>query len=170
MIRAPLSGVPVIGAKKVVPEEGIEPSWTRSPGDFESPASTNFTTPALRWHNAGICTHILDGAARLRKMNRWGSSSMSSGKGVIRSVFPLDSCNHFVILSRRGVVAQLGEHLSGRQEVTGSIPVNSTIFFSHFQKTLDSRQITSALSVVNEITALSLEKDDNGRVTICLHF
>ena len=29
-----------------VPEEGIEPSWTQGPGDFESPASTSFTTPA----------------------------------------------------------------------------------------------------------------------------
>ncbi len=29
---------------------------------------------------------------------------------------------------RTGVVAQLGEHLTGSQEVTGSIPVNSTIF------------------------------------------
>jgi hypothetical protein len=28
----------------------------------------------------------------------------------------------------QGVVAQLGEHLTGSQEVTGSSPVNSTIF------------------------------------------
>ena len=31
---------------KLVPEVGIEPTRTRGPGDFESPASTNFTTPA----------------------------------------------------------------------------------------------------------------------------
>ena len=30
----------------MVPEEGIEPSWYKVPGDFESPASTSFTTPA----------------------------------------------------------------------------------------------------------------------------
>ena len=32
--------------KNMVPEEGVEPSWARGPGDFESPASTSFTTPA----------------------------------------------------------------------------------------------------------------------------
>ena len=30
----------------LVPEVGIEPTWSRGPGDFESPASTSFTTPA----------------------------------------------------------------------------------------------------------------------------
>jgi len=29
-----------------VPGEGVEPSWTRGPRDFESRASTSFTTPA----------------------------------------------------------------------------------------------------------------------------
>ena len=33
---------------KMVPEVGIEPTRTRGPGDFESPASTNFTTPAVK--------------------------------------------------------------------------------------------------------------------------
>ena len=32
----------------LVPEVGIEPTRTLGPGDFESPASTNFTTPAQR--------------------------------------------------------------------------------------------------------------------------
>ena|GEM_PF-4880652 len=31
----------------LVPEVGIEPTWTRGPEDFESSASTSFTTPAL---------------------------------------------------------------------------------------------------------------------------
>ena len=31
----------------LVPEVGIEPTRTRGPEDFESSASTNFTTPAL---------------------------------------------------------------------------------------------------------------------------
>lgn len=31
-----------------------------------------------------------------------------------------------LVWSKFGVVAQLGEHLSGRQEVAGSIPVDST--------------------------------------------
>ena len=30
----------------MVPGEGVEPSWTRGPRDFESRASTSFTTPA----------------------------------------------------------------------------------------------------------------------------
>ena len=30
----------------MVPEVGIEPTWAHGPGDFESPASTSFTTPA----------------------------------------------------------------------------------------------------------------------------
>ncbi len=30
----------------MVPELGIEPRWAQGPGDFESPASTSFTTPA----------------------------------------------------------------------------------------------------------------------------
>ncbi len=34
------------GAFHVVPEAGIEPAWYQVPGDFESPASTNSTTPA----------------------------------------------------------------------------------------------------------------------------
>ncbi len=32
----------------MVPEVGIEPTWRQAPGDFESPASTSFTTPAHR--------------------------------------------------------------------------------------------------------------------------
>ena len=31
----------------LVPEDGIEPSRSQAPGDFESPASTSFTTPAF---------------------------------------------------------------------------------------------------------------------------
>ncbi len=31
----------------LVPEVGIEPTRTQGPGDFESPASTYFTTPAF---------------------------------------------------------------------------------------------------------------------------
>jgi hypothetical protein len=34
------------GVKSVVPEVGIEPTRTCGPLDFESSASTNFTTPA----------------------------------------------------------------------------------------------------------------------------
>ena len=30
-----------------MPEDGIEPSRPQGAGDFESPASTSFTTPAL---------------------------------------------------------------------------------------------------------------------------
>ncbi len=44
--------------------------------------------------------------------------------------FVLDGRHFFDNITLHGVVAQLGEHLSGRQEVTGSIPVNSTIFLS----------------------------------------
>ena len=32
--------------KSLMPEVGFEPTWARGPGDFESPASTSFTTPA----------------------------------------------------------------------------------------------------------------------------
>ena len=32
---------------KEVPEAGIEPAWSKAPLDFESSASTNFTTPAF---------------------------------------------------------------------------------------------------------------------------
>ena len=32
--------------KFLMPEAGLEPAWSRAPGDFESPASANFTTPA----------------------------------------------------------------------------------------------------------------------------
>ncbi len=32
----------------MVPEVGIEPTRSQAPGDFESPASTNFTTPATQ--------------------------------------------------------------------------------------------------------------------------
>ena len=38
--------------KNLVPELGIEPRWAQGPGDFESPASTSFTTPA------SICKYI----------------------------------------------------------------------------------------------------------------
>ncbi|VBB46083.1 hypothetical protein TRIP_B40018 [uncultured Desulfatiglans sp.] len=31
----------------LVPEVGIEPTWTQGPLDFESSASTSFTTPAF---------------------------------------------------------------------------------------------------------------------------
>ena len=31
----------------VVPEVGIEPTWMQDPLDFESSASTSFTTPAI---------------------------------------------------------------------------------------------------------------------------
>lgn len=31
----------------LVPEPGIEPGWAQGPEDFESSASTSFTTPAL---------------------------------------------------------------------------------------------------------------------------
>ncbi len=34
----------------LVPEVGVEPTWTRGPRDFESRASTNFTTPAGEDH------------------------------------------------------------------------------------------------------------------------
>ena len=34
-----------------VPGAGIEPAWPQGPGDFESPASTNFTTPAAILNN-----------------------------------------------------------------------------------------------------------------------
>ncbi len=36
----------------------------------------------------------------------------------------------YVILYVRGAVAQLGERLNGIQEVDGSIPFSSTIFFN----------------------------------------
>ena len=32
--------------KKMVPEVGVEPTWAQGPLDFESSASTSFTTPA----------------------------------------------------------------------------------------------------------------------------
>ena len=35
-----------VDKKILVPEVGLEPTWSKAPGDFESPASTNFTTPA----------------------------------------------------------------------------------------------------------------------------
>ncbi len=35
-------------SERVVPEVGVEPTWSQAPGDFESPASTSFTTPASR--------------------------------------------------------------------------------------------------------------------------
>ena len=39
---------PVSPCFYLVPEDGIEPSLPRGKGDFESPASTSFTTPARR--------------------------------------------------------------------------------------------------------------------------
>ena len=32
---------------RLMPEVGLEPTWTYGPRDFESRASTNFTTPAI---------------------------------------------------------------------------------------------------------------------------
>ena len=34
------------GSLMMVPGVGVEPTWTRGPGDFKSPASTSFATPA----------------------------------------------------------------------------------------------------------------------------
>jgi hypothetical protein len=34
-------------AAELVPEVGIEPTWAQGPLDFESSASTSFTTPAI---------------------------------------------------------------------------------------------------------------------------
>ena len=52
--------------------------------------------------------------------------------------FNLDLNGPFAKVIAHGVVAQLGEHLSGRQEVTGSIPVNSTIFLSRDRRNRSS--------------------------------
>jgi hypothetical protein len=39
----------------MVPEVGIEPTLSQGKGDFESPASTNFTTPArARLYRRGV--------------------------------------------------------------------------------------------------------------------
>ena len=50
--QIPQLAAPQIGSyiQKMVPEVGIEPTRTQGPGDFESPASTNSTTPA-RYHS-----------------------------------------------------------------------------------------------------------------------
>jgi hypothetical protein len=37
-------------AAELVPEVGIEPTWAQGPLDFESSASTSFTTPAQGCH------------------------------------------------------------------------------------------------------------------------
>src|SRR6188508_2229787 len=76
------------------------------PRDFESRASTSFTTPA-------------PDAAKLVLCIAFATRSPD---------FPLDPAGVFAMVVGVGVVAQLGEHLTGSQEVTGSIPVNSTIF------------------------------------------
>ncbi len=36
----------------LVPKAGVEPAQAQGPGDFESPASTNSTTPALIFKRA----------------------------------------------------------------------------------------------------------------------
>jgi hypothetical protein len=86
------------------------------PGDFESPASTSFTTPAHaeRYFHYIAVSRVLECA--------------QASHGVAPAIL-LDAGLLFDNISRVGVVAQLGEHLSGRQEVTGSIPVNSTFLY-----------------------------------------
>ena len=86
------------------------------PGDFESPASTSFTTPAHaeRYFHYMAVSRFLGSA----QAGRWSAAAIL-----------LDAGRFFDNISRVGVVAQLGEHLSGRQEVTGSIPVNSTFLY-----------------------------------------
>ena len=37
-----------IAENQLVPEVGVEPTWAQVPLDFESSASTSFTTPALK--------------------------------------------------------------------------------------------------------------------------
>ena len=88
-----------------MPEVGVEPTCPRGAGDFESPASTSFTTPA---HVKGISA----------------GARICQGKNVIDnfSLRVLNAHLHWVC----GAVAQLGERLNGIQEVTGSIPVSST--------------------------------------------
>ena len=85
------------------------------PGDFESPASTSFTTPAQaeRYFHYTVV-----------------SRDLGRDQGAMKALraFLLDAGLFFDNISRVGVVAQLGEHLSGRQEATGSSPVNSTFF------------------------------------------
>ena len=58
------------------------------------------------------------------------------GFAILRKL-PVDPALHgcqpdeqYVILKRLGAVAQLGERLNGIQEVVGSIPISSTIFFN----------------------------------------
>jgi hypothetical protein len=92
-----------------VPEVGIEPTLSRGKGDFESPASTSFTTPA---RGAIIAAQ----REKSRKMIDNGESAML--KGLPHQQLMNSQC---------GVVAQLGERLNGIQEVRGSIPLSSTI-------------------------------------------
>ena len=97
-----------------MPEVGLEPTRSQAPGDFESPASTSFTTPAP--------ANDFVQRGYVRCLTRLVSRLFT----VFAVPFALDFKNRFAKVVSRGVVAQLGEHLSGRQEVTGSIPVNST--------------------------------------------
>jgi hypothetical protein len=66
-------------ASLLVPEVGIEPTRVIHPLDFESSASTSFTTPARAVHTRGSlegCQYDIDrlGEALVRFM-KWGCSS-----------------------------------------------------------------------------------------------
>ena len=86
----------------MVPEVGIEPTLSRGKGDFESPASTSFTTPARRL----IILRCLDCQEKC----------IDKTSHTMIAICPLES----------GVVAQLGERLNGIQEVASSILASST--------------------------------------------
>ncbi len=88
----------------MVPEVGVEPTCPRGAGDFESPASTSFTTPAQK--------------------GKYPQGAVLSSKNVIdnKSGHVLNAHLHYI----NGAVAQLGERLNGIQEVTSSILVSST--------------------------------------------
>ena len=68
--------------------------------------------------------------------------------------FDLDLGGPFAKVIAHGVVAQLGEHLSGRQEVAGSIPVNSTIFLCRGQERAAARICESALCLPQALAAI----------------
>src|SRR4051812_14587158 len=88
-----------VGARRaaLVPEAGLEPARV-SPGDFESPASTNSTTPALShggsrklWHSDSMAQTTVEyasiedaiGKTPLVKLRRIGGSAIAERGNVI---------------------------------------------------------------------------------------
>ena len=92
---------------ELVPEVGIEPTLSRGKGDFESPASTSFTTPAWR----GLYKRGL-------KCQEKCIDKISDRMLMVSS--------RLTEVNGHGVVAQLGERLNGIQEARGSTPLSST--------------------------------------------